>query len=381
MFQLYPLAILALTTVLLCWGLGALLFRTGMPGSVGRRLAVLLFLEGLTLGSSSAGTSYWFVSPEAFFAQHPWLYWLLGGVHTFGDTAMLALYPPFLAMALRTKLVRPFANPRVQVLLAVAAVTLFALTLFAPPRFGEAVLYVAMASLFLFALVASINAWYLSVGLERTRARIFSFAFGFRDICWTFVYAAALVPIWFTGLVTPQMSGTPFWDLHSLVYIGGTLVAVPLIAYGILRTQLFDIDLRIRWTIKQTTVAAAVLSVVFLVSEGANRFLSAELGNVVGLFAAAVVIFFLAPLQRFAERVAASAMPNTENTPEYAAFRKMQVYETAVAEARHGGGISAKERSLLNRLRESLGISASDAAAIERELDARSLGAVEAHAS
>jgi hypothetical protein len=59
----HPLAILALTTVLLCWGLSALLFRTGMPGSVGRRLAVLLFLEGLTLGSSGAGVQYWFVSP------------------------------------------------------------------------------------------------------------------------------------------------------------------------------------------------------------------------------------------------------------------------------------------------------------------------------
>ena len=381
MFQVHPLAILALTTVLLCWGLSALLFRTGMPGSVGRRLAVLLFLEGLTLGSSGAGVQYWFVSPEAVFAQHPWLSWLLGGVHFFGDTAMLALYPPFLAMALRTKLVRPFANPRVQGLLAVAAATLFALTLFAPPRFGEAVLYVAMASLFLFALVASINAWYLSAGLARTRARIFAFAFGFRDICWTFVYAAALVPIWFIGLVTPQMSGTPFWDLHSLVYICGTLVAVPLIAYGILRTQLFDIDLRIRWTIKQTTVAAALLTVVFLVSEGASAFLSAELGNVAGLLAAAVVMFFLAPLQRFAERVASTAMPNTENTPEYAAFRKMQVYETSVAEARGGGGISAKERSLLNTLRESLGISEYDAAAIERELEARANGTTNAHAA
>ena len=381
MFQVHPLAILALTTVLLCWGLSALLFRTGMPGSVGRRLAVLLFLEGLTLGSSNAGISYWFASPEAVFAQHPWLDRLLSVVHFFGDTAMLALYPPFLAMALRTKLVRPFANPRVQVLLAVAAAILFALALFAPPRFGEAVLYVAMASLFLFALAASINAWYLSAGLARTRARIFAFAFGFRDICWTFVYAAALVPIWFIGLVTPQMSGTPFWDLHSLVYICGTLVAVPLIAYGILRTQLFDIDLRIRWTIKQTTVAAALLTVVFLVSEGASAFLSAELGNVAGLLAAAVVMFFLAPLQRFAERVASTAMPNTENTPEYATFRKMQVYETAVAEALHGGGISAKERSLLNRLRESFGISECDAAAIERELETRSNGTANVQAA
>ena len=51
-------------------------------------------------------------------------------------------------------------------------------------------------------------------------------------------------------------------------------------------------------------------------------------------------MFFLTPLQRFAEGVASAAMPNTKNTPEYAAFRKMQVYEEAVSEARQEGGIA-----------------------------------------
>lgn len=32
-------------------------------------------------------------------------------------------------------------------------------------------------------------------------------------------------------------------------------LAVPLIAYGILRAHLFDTDLRIRWMIKQSTLA------------------------------------------------------------------------------------------------------------------------------
>jgi hypothetical protein len=47
----------------------------------------------------------------------------------------------------------------------------------------------------------------------------------------------------------------------------------------------------------------------------------------------------------------------------------MQVYEAAVTEALQEGGISQKERALLVRLRDSLGISESDAAAIERELN------------
>jgi len=47
------------------------------------------------------------------------------------------------------------------------------------------------------------------------------------------------------------------------------------------------------------------------------------------------------------------------------------VYETATSEALHEGGISEKERSLLVRLRDSLGISASDVDAIEAELQKR----------
>jgi hypothetical protein len=46
---------------------------------------------------------------------------------------------------------------------------------------------------------------------------------------------------------------------------------------------------------------------------------------------------------------------------DYEAFRKMQVYESALAEAQHEGGISDRERALLVRLRDSLGISETDA--------------------
>jgi hypothetical protein len=114
-------------------------------------------------------------------------------------------------------------------------------------------------------------------------------------------------------------------------------------------------------------LAAAFFTVFYLVTEGADRLLASELGNWIGLLASASLVFFLAPLQRFAERVASFAMPNTENTPEYAAFRKLQVYEAALEEALPGG-ISEKERALLNRLRDSLGIAPPDAEALEREL-------------
>ena len=194
---------------------------------------------------------------------------------------------------------------------------------------------------------------------------MFALAFGIRDLGWSMSYAIFAWWMW----TQPEATGMPAigW-LGKTVYALGTLLSVPLVAYGVLRGLLFDIDLRIRWTIKQSTVAGIIIAVVFAVSEGASNFLSAELGNIAGLLAAAVLMFFLAPLQRFAESVANAAMPNTRNTPEYAAHRKMQVYETAVAEAHQEGGISDKERVLLNHLRESLGITPADAETLEREL-------------
>jgi len=351
----------------MCWSLALVLYRTGAAGSVARKLALLLVVEGITLISTGFLDLFFTDMLRARPFYSSWVK-LEGIIHTLGDCAMLALYPPFLAAALRTRLTRPFARKKVQMAVTAVSVALFFAVFATPMRFGATLLYLALALVFWFALVASIHAWHLADGAARTRARSFALAFGIRDICWGFVYGGAIWMIWFSQyhVVDPDAS-SPIYIVYAL----GTLLAVPLIAYGILRTQLFDIDLRIRWTIKQSTLAAAVVAIIFILSEGADRLLSAELGDGIGLLAAAMVVFFLAPLQRLAERVATAAMPNTKNTPEYAAFRKMQVYEAAIAEALIEGGISKKERSLLERLRDSLDISETDAEAIELELTAQ----------
>lgn len=368
MLQFDLIGFLALVSVAQCWALALLLYRVSTPGSVGRKLSLLLVVEGVTLVST--GYIDLFMTSET--RAHHWyprFYKAEEIIHTLGDCAMLALYPPFLAVALQTKLVRPFAQKGVRIAIALASAALFFVVIFASLEVGGTLLYLLLSSLFIFAFVASVHAWRVATGSARARAGVFALAFGIRDICWCFVYAAAIWLIW-SGtyqLVDSGASGLPY-----IVYALGTLLAVPLIAYGILRTQMFDIDLRIRWTIKQSTLAATVLAIVFLISEAASEFLSAELGTLGGLLGAAIVVFFLAPLQHFAERVAGAAMPNTQNTPEYAAYRKMQVYESAVSEALLEGGISSKERMLLNHLRDSLDIKPLDAEALERELQQKS---------
>ncbi len=368
------IGILGLAAIAACWSLAVVLYRVGTAGSVTRKLALLLVIEGVTLltgefpelasGLVGLSWSFW----ESFYEQHPALYWISGIVHHLGDAAMIALYPAFLAVVLQTKLTRPFAGKRIRMGVAAVAVALFlgsfASYIIWDSTLGSELLYITLMLVFAFGLVASLQAWHAAEpGIARNRARVFAIAFGIRDIGWGISYA---VSFWMTWTDSSLMDG--FLVPMKLPYALGTLFAVPLIAYGILRAHLFDIDLKIRWTIKQSTLAGVFVALIFLISEGADRFLSAELGNFAGLLAAAVVVFFLAPLQRFAEGVATVAMPNTKNTSEYTTFRKMQVYEEAVSEAHFEGGISEKERALLVRLRDSLEISETDADAIEGEI-------------
>jgi len=369
MFQVTAWGIFGLASVIVCWALAWVLMRVGMPGSVARKLALLLTVEGFAL--LTTGIWYDFLAPEFHDRS---VVSVLGAIsfhaHTFFDCVMLALYPPFLAASLRTKLTLPFSTRRAQIALAVFGAGLFVAVVSTPYQIGMTLLYAMMASVFLYALVASIHAWAVSKpGIARTRAGVFALAFGFRDVCWFFVYAVATWIVW-GGIILAEEGGA-YVRYLDLFYRLGTLLYVPIIAYGILRTHLFDLDLKLRWTIKQSTLAGIIVAILYLVSEGADRFFSTELGDWGGLLAAAVVVFFLAPLQRFAERVAGAAMPNTQNTPEYAVFRKLQVYESALSDALQEGGISAKERVLLGHLRDSLGISEADAAAIESDLVSR----------
>jgi hypothetical protein len=370
MTQVTLIGIIGLVAIAACWSLAVLLYRVSTTGSVARKLAVLLVVEGFVLVTAGF-PDFAFNIPDSFYESHPKLGWFMGLVHHLCDSVMITLYPPFLALALNTKLTRPFRNPRVRIGLAAGSILLVLSVVFNPSQITITLLYSMMTLLFVYAFLASIHAWRTAKrGIARERAGIFALAFGFRDIGWSLSYGIFAWLMW----TQPDLASMPDigW-LGKFVYALGTLLAIPLIAYGILRTQLFDIDLRIRWTIKQSTVAGIFVATMFVISEGASQFLSAELGNVVGLLAAGVLMFFLTPLQQFAERVASAAMPNTKNTPEYAAFRKMQIYEAAVSEALLEGGISAKERSLLNRLRDSLDVTETDADAIELDLQTNQL--------
>lgn len=165
-----------------------------------------------------------------------------------------------------------------------------------------------------------------------------------------------------TGTFSPEVA--LFWQV-KIVYALGTLLAVPLIAHGILRAHLFDIDLKVRWILKQSTFAASVVIITFVVSEGIEMLVAAELGDAWGLVAAAVAVVLLKPLQAIAERVVTLLMPHTRNTDEYKDSRKLEVYEAAFSDAQVDGRVSDRERALFNHLRDSVGLSEDHTSIIE----------------
>lgn len=106
-----------------------------------------------------------------------------------------------------------------------------------------------------------------------------------------------------------------------------------------------------------------------MVSEGAAAFLSERLGTVIGLYATGSLLFLIAPLQAWAERISDAALPDVQDTPEYRSFRKLQIYGEAVSGAIGAGGeITPVDRAVLNRLQKKLGLEQSETAELEREI-------------
>lgn len=252
-------------------------------------------------------------------------------------TTKAALYAPFPAMALLLVL-----RPGTAEAIAFSATMLFAL----------------LTIPFLVLVGRKMSA--APTAVARTHSR---YVFGY---C-LFVLSATIL----SRAVPVLIEGAPFphWQLATAYTL-----ATSVLLYGILRTHLFDIDLRVKIALGRGTIAAIFLAVFFGVSEGAAAMLTDSTGSAVaGIVAASVLVFFLAPLQRLGDRVASSVMPGVEATPEYLHYRKLAVYRSALESALEDGRITDDERSMLEALAAELSILPADREALER--DVRDLGA------
>lgn len=216
-----------------------------------------------------------------------------------------------------------------------------------------------LAFTLLYGLACAVDAWRRAPrGIARKRAGTFAVGFGVR------AGTDAIVILYLTTV----------GDLDALLPTLVNFVSQPLaalflastIAYGILRFQLLQIDLRIKRGIRGGALAALFVATFFAATELAQILLSETLGPVIGVVAAAALAFFLHPLQRIADRVAETAMPGVQATPQYLAYRRLEVYREAFEGLAADGTLTPKERATLERLRAKLGIPEADAAALER---------------
>lgn len=360
-------ALPGLLTGILAWTGAVVVLRTAPHRSLNRRLAFLLFLEGL-----------WWAGSLGYMVQDPSIVYPVGAVAVAAMAALPFQYLSFLSTSLRTPLVAPFRSRIAFVLLGLASAGAALWVLLSPASFitelyspdwatwnfrfqplGQRAAQIHGAAA-LFGLAAALHAYLRSRpdSAARTRAKWFAIAFGARD-----VYAGI------ANLLYPVLRDVPFWG--DFVYNAGQgsiyLVYVVLLAYGVLRTQLFDIDLKLKFALEQSTVGAFFAAAFFTGDFLLQRIIPVE-GSILGFLAAAAIAVALRPIQRFAEAFAGRVMGGVEETSDYIRARKHTVYRAALEGAVEDGVISDREREILARLRQELAISPRTGSRLEEEV-------------
>jgi hypothetical protein len=358
----------SLLTGLTAWAEAVVVIRTAPERSLNRRLALLLFLEGIVANLGSV----------SFLIQDPWTAQLFFSVLLAALATLPFQYPAFLAVAVDSPLVRPFRSRTAFGLLALCSAAAAAWLLASPNTFmGELysppwatwnfhfrpagarlAQFLGLASLL--GLVAALDGFRRSRPgtAARSRAKWFAIAFGIRDAYTglTFVLYPVLrpIPVWGDFIYNPG------WELALFFY-------VLLLAYGVLRWQLFDLDLKLKLALKRSTVGAVFGAAFFTGSYVLDRLIPVS-GALLGFLVSAAVVLALRPVQRFAEGLADRVMGGVRDTPEYRRARKHQVYRAALEGAVADGVVTDRERDILVRLRQELGISEREAALAERNV-------------
>ncbi len=355
--------------IVAAWCCAIIALRTNPGRTLNQMLSLILILEGLFVGCL-LGLLFFFDNPT-----------IVTALVTCGMAAMIALpfqYLSFLAVSLDSPLVAPFRSRAATVLLglvsAVAAIFVFAnphlffLELYRP---GWAPWNFLLADLgqrwvqwlgivYLFGLVAAVTVFFRTRkgSVARDRAKWFAIAFGFRDV--------------FAGIAQilhPILRPVPFWG--DFIYNSGMALVycayILLLAYAVLRFQLFNIDLKVKFVLQQSTVGALIIGGFVIGSEVLESFVPVS-GATLNIIVAIAILVVLRPIQRLALRMTNRLMHSVQNTPEYLEVRRLEVYRAALEGVVEDGVVTDKERRILDHLRDDLSISPEEAVTLENEL-------------
>ncbi|HUF51822.1 MAG TPA: hypothetical protein VMN60_13430 [Longimicrobiales bacterium] len=363
---------LALTAALVAVAMGAFIYHARPDRRQNRLLAAAVALGGLSAG-------FYFGAP--LFATDPGQ----ARVAIWIGIALLIPLPPVYLLFLgtiRTPLTRPLrGRPAVW---SLAAYTLLVEIAWfgaphwfvdgigyhagvgwhldaAAPHLGlRAFLLGGLAAVQLYGLLVALVAYRTATTTSaRQQAGAFALAFGSRDLL-----GAAFIAYFASR--TLQIEGARA-AVFFLAVPGMDLLFYLLLAYGILKTQLFDIDLRLKLAFEHSLIATPFAVSFFLASETLERFVPFE-SFWLGLASAALIVLLLRPIRNAASRLADGLVPGVERTPEYIGARAREVYRNAIEAALEDGRVSDAERRVLQRLGLDLGLAAEDASALEAQV-------------
>ncbi len=182
---------------------------------------------------------------------------------------------------------------------------------------------------------------------------------------------------WLLGaMLVPTVAAVLEATWGAWLFSGATLgvwrlLMVAALVHALARYQLFDLDVKLHWTLRRASLVAVFVGAFTLVDWAVRQVAGPTVGAYAGIAAAGGLLFGIGPVQRAAERLAGVALPGVGSTPDYLAFRKLEVYRAGLQEVLRGGRIPDSERRGLETLRAKLGIRSSDAQALEADLLAR----------
>jgi hypothetical protein len=243
--------------------------------------------------------------------------------------------------------------------------------------------YLRLAIL-LFSFVVALHAYLRSTtALGKQRAKAFAIAFGVWDasrMITSFLFFA-IIPRLSGDSSTISATGTTWIDMFGVwVYPITMILFAPLLAWGILKTQLFDIDLKIRrFTVNKGFLASGALLCFFVTAQAIESFLGNQLGILGGVIAGGL-FFLLSPIQKAAERLAERATHGAKSVGQMSAKERLHLYQEQLEFAFADGGVSKKERMLLEHLRNRLGVERDAAQKLEKQF-LTSMGFTKARAS
>lgn len=149
------------------------------------------------------------------------------------------------------------------------------------------------------------------------------------------------------------------------------ILFVVLVAYAILKFQLFDIEVKVKRSVKYIMVTAVLIASLLFINELVETFLLESLfsGEITAsiLTACMVGVLFI-PVERLCRRGVNKLFPKVRESEEHYHFKKEEVYRATLEEAWVDGTLTEKEKMMLKSLREKLGLSEEEHNKIETEV-------------